>query len=121
MMGAALTAADLVVGRAGASILGELPLFGLPAILVPYPYAWRYQQVNAEYLASRGAAVILKDDELPPRLLPEIRRLIANRSGLEEMRRAMRSLAQPQAADTLAALLEGMAATSAVPGGGASW
>jgi UDP-N-acetylglucosamine--N-acetylmuramyl-(pentapeptide) pyrophosphoryl-undecaprenol N-acetylglucosamine transferase len=120
-MGAALTAADLVVGRAGASILGELPLFGLPAILAPYPYAWRYQQVNAEYLVSRGAAVILKDADLEARLLPEVRRLISDRSGLEEMRRSMRSLAQPQAADTLAALLEHMAATSAVPGGGASW
>jgi UDP-N-acetylglucosamine--N-acetylmuramyl-(pentapeptide) pyrophosphoryl-undecaprenol N-acetylglucosamine transferase len=120
-MGAALTAADLVVGRAGASILGELPLFGLPAILVPYPYAWRYQLVNAEYLARRGAAVILKDADLEARLLAEIRRLIADRSGLEEMRWSMRSLAQPQAAVTLAALLDHMAANSAGPGGGASW
>ena len=69
-MGAALAAADLVVSRAGASILGEYPLFGLPAILVPYPYAWRYQKVNADYLVKRQAAEMLPDEQLKEKLLP---------------------------------------------------
>ncbi len=109
-MGAAFSAADLVVCRAGASTLGELPLFGVPAILVPYPYAWRYQQVNAQYLSERGAALILQDAELSTALLPVIRDLIKNREKLSEMRAAMSGLAQPDAASSIAAELRALVA-----------
>jgi UDP-N-acetylglucosamine--N-acetylmuramyl-(pentapeptide) pyrophosphoryl-undecaprenol N-acetylglucosamine transferase len=104
-MGAALAAADLVISRAGASTLGEYPMFGLPAILVPYQYAWRYQKVNADYLASHGAAVVLEHDRLPGELLSSVQNLSRDRSKLEQMRQAMQSLAQPQAAHTLANLV----------------
>jgi UDP-N-acetylglucosamine--N-acetylmuramyl-(pentapeptide) pyrophosphoryl-undecaprenol N-acetylglucosamine transferase len=102
-MGLALAAADLVVSRAGASILGEYPLFGLPSILVPYPYAWRYQKVNADYLVSRGAALRLIDDEtLSTKLSIEIDRLLNDEVTLQAMRAAARSLAQPDPAQRLA-------------------
>jgi len=101
-MGAALSAADLVISRAGASVLGELPLFGIPAILVPYPYAWRYQKVNAEYLASRGAAIVLRDEELGERLFPTINELLGDLPRRERMRQAMQQLATPDAARRLA-------------------
>lgn len=101
-MSAAFAAADLAVCRAGASVLGELPLFGLPAILVPYPHAWRYQQVNAEYLSKKRAVRILKDSDLPFKLLDEIRALLENPQALTEMRVALNSLAQPFAAYAVA-------------------
>lgn len=104
-MGAALRVADLVVSRAGASSLGEFPLFGLPAILVPYPYAWRYQKVNADYLANRGAAVVLKDADLTDQLLNTVRSLMHDKGRLEAMHQAMLRLAQPHAADAIAGLL----------------
>jgi len=104
-MGAALAAADLVVCRAGASTLGELPLFGLPAILVPYPYAWRYQQVNAEHLAQNGAATILQDGDLSKKLRSTVQELLRNPEKLEQMRIKMRSLAHPQAAQSIANLI----------------
>jgi UDP-N-acetylglucosamine--N-acetylmuramyl-(pentapeptide) pyrophosphoryl-undecaprenol N-acetylglucosamine transferase len=101
-MGAALAAADLVVSRAGASVLGEYPLFGLPAILVPYPFAWRYQKVNAGHLVERGAALMIETEQLPEQLLPALQTLSRDPQRLHEMRQAMRGLARPQAADHLA-------------------
>jgi UDP-N-acetylglucosamine--N-acetylmuramyl-(pentapeptide) pyrophosphoryl-undecaprenol N-acetylglucosamine transferase len=111
-MGAALAAADLVLSRAGASTLGEYPLFGLPAILVPYPYAWRYQKVNADYLVQRGAAAMLEDAQLMDTLLPTVQALVENPGKLEAMRAAMRGLAAPQAADAIGAQLLALAGKS---------
>ncbi len=101
-MGAALAASDLAVTRAGASTLGELPLHGLPAILVPYPHTWRYQRVNADYLAQRGAAIILTDELLYQQLTRLITDLLLNPAKLDAMRAAMSSLARPQAAQAIA-------------------
>jgi UDP-N-acetylglucosamine--N-acetylmuramyl-(pentapeptide) pyrophosphoryl-undecaprenol N-acetylglucosamine transferase len=111
-MSAAMTVADLAVSRAGASILGEMPYFGLPAVLVPYPHAWRYQRVNADYLADRGAAVIVEDELIGEKFLDVVGELIRDGRRREKMRRAMNSLAHPQAADCIASLLIGLAKNS---------
>ncbi|MCJ7694437.1 MAG: undecaprenyldiphospho-muramoylpentapeptide beta-N-acetylglucosaminyltransferase [Anaerolineaceae bacterium] len=104
-MGAALSAADLVISRAGASTLGEYPLFNLPAILVPYPYAWRYQKVNADYLVDHNAAIMLLDEDLNQTLLPTIENIMNEPEELERMKRAMQALAQPDAAIKIAELI----------------
>ena len=101
-MGLAFAAADLVVCRAGASALGELPMFGLGAILVPYPYAWRYQKVNADYLAARGAGVRLNDEDLKMKLTATLRDLLRDPDHLTAMRSAARALAVPDAAKRIA-------------------
>ena len=108
-MGAALAAADLVISRAGASTMGEFPLFGLPAILVPYPHAWRYQKVNAEYLVSQGAAIDLEDETLDQTLLPTVLSLLEDRKRLKAMASAACSLAAPEAAASIAAELLALA------------
>lgn len=111
-MGAVLAAADLIVSRAGASTLGEYPLFSLPAILVPYPHAWRYQQVNADYLTERGAAVVIKDEDLGAQLLDQIIALFGNTAELKRMGQAMASLATPDAGAQIAALIRELAGES---------
>lgn len=114
-MGAALAAADLVVSRAGASTLGEFPLFGLPAILVPYPYAWRYQRVNAEHLCANGAAVMLVDADLNEKLADVVSGVMENPSQMSAMRTAMHSLATPDPALQLAGLLRELAESGGQP------
>ncbi|MCC7362231.1 MAG: UDP-N-acetylglucosamine--N-acetylmuramyl-(pentapeptide) pyrophosphoryl-undecaprenol N-acetylglucosamine transferase [Anaerolineales bacterium] len=109
-MGLALAAADLVVSRAGASALGEYPLFGLPAVLVPYPYAWRYQKVNADYLVQRGAAVQLADEALGVQLAGAVRNLLSDPARLAAMRTAARAAAVPEAAQNVVRELRRLAA-----------
>jgi UDP-N-acetylglucosamine--N-acetylmuramyl-(pentapeptide) pyrophosphoryl-undecaprenol N-acetylglucosamine transferase len=85
--------------------LGEYPLFGLPAILVPYPHAWRYQKVNADYLTRRGAAITLEDHRLNDDLQVTLNVLIENPNKLKAMRAAMFELSHPRAAEKIASAL----------------
>jgi UDP-N-acetylglucosamine:LPS N-acetylglucosamine transferase len=60
-MGAGFRAADLVLARAGASMLGEAPTFGLPSIMVPLTFAWRYQKVNADVYSFNKTSAHLQE------------------------------------------------------------
>ena len=108
-MGAAVAAADVALSRAGASVLGEFPHFGTPAILVPYPYAWRYQKVNADVLVSAGAALMIEDARLMDALLPAVENLFDHPNILESMHSAMESLRTPNAAHAIAEKVSEMA------------
>jgi UDP-N-acetylglucosamine--N-acetylmuramyl-(pentapeptide) pyrophosphoryl-undecaprenol N-acetylglucosamine transferase len=108
-IGAALRLANLALTRAGASILGELPLFGLPAILVPYPYAWRYQRVNASYLVKQNAAELIEDAQLAEQIIPKVRELMSDHAKREKMSQIMHSLAKPEAAASIASLVTSLA------------
>ena len=104
-MGLAFAAADLVICRAGASTLAELPAFALPAILVPYPYAWRYQKVNADYLSQRGAALRVDDEDMPSRLGELVLALFSDEARMADLRAKSRALANRDGAKNLANLL----------------
>lgn len=104
-MGAAFASADLVICRAGASTLGELPLFQLPAVLVPIPFAQHIQHDNAALLAERGAAVVLADGDMGAELASTVRGLLADAPRMQTMRAATAALAVPDAAACLAGLL----------------
>ena len=90
-----LSAADLVVARAGAGTLAELVRCGTPAVLVPYPKAKDdHQSANAEDFARHGGGLVVPQAELG-RLATVVQETIANdwllrrcRENLRRMERA---------------------------------
>ncbi|RJX21308.1 MAG: undecaprenyldiphospho-muramoylpentapeptide beta-N-acetylglucosaminyltransferase [Desulfobulbus sp.] len=95
--------ADLAVSRAGATTLAELAVMGLPAILLPYPFAAdNHQQSNGAWYVQGGAARMFFEQELDgERLAGEILHLVENREELHEMSGRMRELARPDAAERI--------------------
>jgi UDP-N-acetylglucosamine--N-acetylmuramyl-(pentapeptide) pyrophosphoryl-undecaprenol N-acetylglucosamine transferase len=102
-LGDVLAAADLVVARAGGSVM-EIAAAGRPAILIPYPHATGdHQTANARWMANGGAAVVIPDGELTPeRLSSAIAELLADEDRLRAMSIAARRLAKPDAAARIA-------------------
>jgi UDP-N-acetylglucosamine--N-acetylmuramyl-(pentapeptide) pyrophosphoryl-undecaprenol N-acetylglucosamine transferase len=94
------SAADFTVARSGAASLSEMAAFGLPGILIPYPYAAEdHQTRNAEIFARADAAVMLKESELTGELLArKIRELISDEGKLRTMSENCSHLAPKNAA-----------------------
>src|SRR5690606_25001436 len=107
-MPAPYAAADLVVSRAGAITLAEITARGLPAILVPYPFAAEgHQDANARALAQAGAASVVQDKDLDgDGLVAQVSALMENPGRLARMSMASRALARPEAAEHIADLIE---------------
>ncbi len=95
----AMAAADLAICRAGASTLSELTILGLPAILVPYPYAAEnHQEKNARALIEKKAAEMVIDEFLDgDTLYKKLEELRANKSRLQQMSINMKKEARPDA------------------------
>ncbi len=113
-MALAFAAADLAVMRSGASVLGELPAAGLPAVLIPGEYEGWDQSANARYLESEGAATLLPQSRLDA-LHPTVMQLIADTRRLAAMRDTLARLARPDAAQQIARLVLDSAARHRVP------
>jgi len=99
----AYSLADLVICRSGAATIAELQKFGIPAVLVPYPFAYAHQEANAGVLEDAGAASIIKDEELSvDKLTAKLNDFLANPEELKAMRQAYAHFQVPDAACLLA-------------------
>ncbi|MGQ0793926.1 MAG: undecaprenyldiphospho-muramoylpentapeptide beta-N-acetylglucosaminyltransferase [Deltaproteobacteria bacterium] len=98
-MADALMAADLAITRAGAGTIAEITAAGLPAILVPYPFAANNHQLqNARAAQRAGAAAVVEDrDATPERLAQAIGELLEG-DNLRQMGEKAAALAKPDAA-----------------------
>src|SRR5438874_4756773 len=109
-LGAAYGAADLALMRAGSTVW-ELAAAGVPAVLVPYPFATAdHQTLNARYFERGGGAICMPEADLGS--VPEIARSLLDDTGrLVRMSERMRALAKPDAARVIAEELIELAGT----------
>jgi UDP-N-acetylglucosamine--N-acetylmuramyl-(pentapeptide) pyrophosphoryl-undecaprenol N-acetylglucosamine transferase len=98
----ALVSADLMLGRAGASTIAEAAAAGLPAIIVPYPFAGGHQRANAEAAATAGAATLINDEDLTPERLLAAVATYATPAQRATAASAAATLARPDAAAVIA-------------------
>jgi len=98
-MAALYRRADLVVARAGATTLAELSVMGLPALLIPYPYAADdHQSKNGRYYVEGGGAAMYRESELDgQRLASSLGELLHNPDELHSMAVKMKKMGRPDA------------------------
>lgn len=102
-MGEAYEWADLVLCRAGAMTVSEVSAAGVTAVFVPFPYAaGDHQTANAEYLAKHEAGYLVAEGRLAEELPPLLSHCCRHRSRLVCTARKARSLAKPDATQTVA-------------------
>jgi UDP-N-acetylglucosamine--N-acetylmuramyl-(pentapeptide) pyrophosphoryl-undecaprenol N-acetylglucosamine transferase len=94
---------DVAICRAGAITVAELAALAVPAVLVPLPGAPHdHQTKNARALADAGGAIVLSDAQCDGEALAEVLEIMTASATMEEMGRAVHSLAHADAAGAIA-------------------
>ncbi len=103
-MKAALSAADLIIARAGSNTIFEIAAFSKPSILIPLAESANdHQRINAYEFAKTGAAIVIEEANLLPGIfLTEIRKTLKNPELLATMGLASQRFFKPQAAEIIA-------------------
>jgi UDP-N-acetylglucosamine--N-acetylmuramyl-(pentapeptide) pyrophosphoryl-undecaprenol N-acetylglucosamine transferase len=115
-VGVLLSAADLVLSRAGAGTIAELVRCETPAILIPYPHAAdNHQWANATYFEQQGGGVVV-DEQAMAGLKQEVLDVIFNDWLLNKFRGNLRRMSHENSIDIIVRDLEDLA-TGAPPAG----
>ena len=107
-----MAAADVIIGRAGASTCNEIGASGTPCILIPSPNVTNdHQMKNARILAQRGGAVLLPEGEdMANKLYKEVTDLLADPGRREQMSRTLREMVVLNSAERICDIIEELAA-----------
>lgn len=107
-----MTAADIVISRAGSSTCNEIAASGTPCILIPSPNVTaNHQEKNARALEGQGAAAVILEGECTARaVFDRIQKLLQNKENYEKMRKAQLSMAVPDSAQRLCGIMEALIA-----------
>ena len=105
-MDLAYSMADVVISRAGAISISELSLVQKPVVFVPLPTAAEdHQTKNAQQLVNADAAMMVKNDETPDKLLPTVYELLQDPKKQELLRTNIAKFAKPNAADDIVEII----------------
>ncbi len=106
-----MAAADLVIGRAGASSLSEIEAMGKASILIPSPYvAENHQYHNAMALVNRNAGCIIEEKDLNSKTLEDkINELLSDSKKLKEIENNARAMAVTDSSERIASIILSLA------------
>lgn len=106
-----MAAADLVIGRAGASSISEIEALGRASVLIPSPHvSENHQYHNAMALVRRNAARIIEESELTPQRLETVmNEILSNREELAQIEKNAKSMAVTDAAQRIAQIIVSLA------------
>ena len=101
----ALSAADIVLARAGSGSIFEASAFGKPVILVPLASAARdHQNENAQAFAQAGGGIVIEEPNLNINIfLSELQKILGGAGVIQALSQASASFAKPDAARAVAA------------------
>jgi len=99
----ALKACDMIICSAGAITIAEITAVGKAAILIPKAHtAENHQEYNADAMGNKGAAVVIREDELSGELLnKKIEEILNSSRGLKTMKAASKNEGITDAADRI--------------------
>lgn len=103
-----MTAADLVVCRSGALTVTEIAIVGVPAIMIPFPYAAEnHQYYNAKTLEDAGAGMIIEEKDLTKEVLEKaIGDIISDNDKMDRMSKNAKKVGDDKALERISKEIE---------------